>query len=105
MATKPRRYNVWVVSHKDEHYNKVVDRFNVSDLTSEENERENKTRKVIRPNVAEFPVSILYPEEVQQERANQLCTYLNRILEIQEEAVKQNTLLDFLKADATGVQK
>lgn len=94
-----RKFKVFNIKSRDT--GEIVE-YIVSDITEDELNREKKHNKTIRPDLAKFPVSHLYDAGTQLSRANQMCSYFNRIQEIQEEAVKNNTLLDFLKADATG---
>ena len=44
-----------------------------------------------------FKISGAYPQSEQQQRANEYCNYLNKIIDATEEAYSQNQLVDTLK--------
>lgn len=44
-----------------------------------------------------FKVGGTYPQAEQQQRANEYCAYLNKIVDATEEAYSQNQLVDTLK--------
>lgn len=85
----------------------------VTDITDDEFEREKKidskrniqqqytyaSNEQIRPRVATFPVSQLYPADDQKARAETLITYMNKITEAAEEAMSQTALMDVLMKD------
>jgi len=84
----------------------------VSDQTEEENEQERRlgkdrdvherwryhSQEEIRPRVATFPVSALYPSDEQERRANMLCDYLNKIRDAQVRAERDTAFVDLLTA-------
>jgi hypothetical protein len=103
-----RPYRTWFNKNND---TGLVNCWFVSDQTEEENEQERKLGKdrdvherwryhnqeEIRPRVATFPVSQLYPSDEQERRAKMLCDYLNRIREATEQAEKHAILIDAIK--------
>ena len=105
-----RQYQVWWSSGADE----VKKAWFVSDITDEEYELHRKKREKlrdldkikymgqesVRPRIATFPISELYPEEEQRQRARMLCDYLNKIQEAKEQAERDTAFIDVLKAGA-----
>lgn len=105
-----RQYQVWWSSGADE----VKKEFFVSDITDEEYELHKKNtenmgqrerlryvhQESVRPRVATFPISELYSEDEQRERARMLCDYLNKIQEAREQAERDTAFIDVLKAGA-----
>lgn len=56
----------------------------------------------IRPRVATFPVSALYDEETQRQRAEMLRDYMNKLNDAMEQAKAQTALIDLITAQAPG---
>jgi hypothetical protein len=110
-----REYNVWWTSGEDE----VKTGFFVSDITDEEYKLHKKKmeklrhldkiaykdQESVRPRIATFPISELYSEQEQRERARMLCDYLNKIQEAKERAERDTAFVDLLKAGAPVDQK
>lgn len=48
-------------------------------------------------DLVSFKVGGTYPQSEQQQRANEYCAYLNKIVDATEEAYSQNQLVDTLK--------
>lgn len=85
----------------------------VSDITDDEFAREQKIHEKrdynarlvyhcneqIRPRIATFPVSQLYPKEDQKARAQTLISYMNKITQAANEAMSQTALIDVLMKD------
>jgi hypothetical protein len=92
-----RKYKVWSSSNRIT--NEKIEYF-VTDITEDESKREEKLEKVIRPPVARFPISQLYPADEQSRRANMLCDYMNKILDVTNHAIEQTALIDILSASA-----
>ena len=106
-----RTYNIWAKADTDE----VKTEFFVTDITDEENQLNNKNlrrmsdrerlrylnQETVRPRVASFPISELYPEDEQRTRARMLCDYLNKIQEARERAERDTAFIDALTAGAT----
>ena len=109
-----REYQVWWSSGSDE----VKKAFFVSDITDEEYELHKKKveklrgldkieymgQESVRPRIATFPISELYAEEEQRQRARMLCDYLNKIQEAKEQAERDTAFIDVLKAGAGTAQ-
>lgn len=55
-----------------------------------------------RPTLMSFPVSILYPEEDQKQRAEEYAEYMNKIVCATMQAYENNNLLDILKGEDNG---
>jgi len=72
---------------------KKISAFQVADWLDDNEANIKPNRYGYRAPVAEFPVSMAHDEETQQERAHKLCDYLNSIIAAQEQAVKDNALL------------
>lgn len=51
-----------------------------------------------RPTLVSFPVSILYPADMQKQRAQAYAKFMNKINEATVTAYEQNSLIDILKA-------
>lgn len=99
-------------SSKDKETGEIT-AYYVTDITDDEFEREQRLdakRKIheqylyigneqIRPRVATFPVSQLYPAEDQKARAETLINYMNKITQAANEAMSQTALLDVLMKD------
>ena len=51
-----------------------------------------------RPKAIEFPISILYDEDIQERRAQDYRDYLNKLAEAAESAYNNNQLINILKA-------
>lgn len=108
-----RTYNIW--STRSSETNEITD-FWVSDITAEEHERSQKlyekltfneqvkhrSQEQIRPRIATFPVSELYSEEEQRNRARMLRDYLNKIQEAKERAESETAFIDVLTAGANN---
>ena len=62
-------------------------------------------QETVRPRIASFPISELYPEEEQMSRAKMLCDYLNKIQEARERAERDTVFVDLIKAGAPVDQK
>ena len=106
-----REYQVWWSSGPDE----VKKAFFVTDITDEEYQLHKKKveklrdldkiaymgQESVRPRIATFPISELYPEEEQRQRARMLCDYLNKIQEAKEQAERDTAFIDVLKAGAS----
>lgn len=107
-----RKYAVWHTTTSDD-----IDRiaeFFVSDQTSEESSKDHdwKTKQGLdvklrywaqertRPRVATFPVSALYDEETQRNRAKMLCDYMNKLNDAMEQAKAQTALIDLITSQA-----
>lgn len=56
----------------------------------------------IRPHLMTFPVSLLYPAEDQNQRAEEYAEYMNRIVEATQQAYENNNLMDILKGKGNG---
>ena len=109
-----REYQVWWSSGEDD----VKTAFFVSDITDEEYELHKKKveklrvldkiaykdQESVRPRIATFPISELYSEQEQRERARMLCDYLNKIQEAKEQAERDTVFIDVLKAGAGTAQ-
>jgi archaellum biogenesis ATPase FlaH len=107
-----RTYGIWHTRSSET--NEITD-FWVSDITAEEHERSQKlyekltyqeavkyrSQEFIRPRIATFPVSELYSEEEQRNRARMLRDYLNKIQEAKERAERDTAFIDVLTAGAT----
>lgn len=107
-----RKYIVWWTTYSDDP--DTIESFFVSDQTVEESEKDFNWRKNlplgdkvkylnqerIRPRVATFPVSALYDEETQRNRAKMLCDYMNKINDAMEQAKAQTALIDLISAQA-----
>lgn len=52
-----------------------------------------------RPKLATFPVCTMYDEELQRARAEQYCTYMNKIVKATKDAYEHNSLIDILKTE------
>lgn len=106
-----RKYDVWHTTSTDD---EVIVEFFVTDQTIEESDRDFKWKKNLdlasrvnymhqertRPRVATFPVSALYDEETQRNRAKMLCDYMNKINDAMEQAKAQTALIDLISAQA-----
>jgi len=55
-----------------------------------------------RPTLMSFPVSILYPQEDQKQRADEYVDYMNKIVEATHQAYENNNLMDVLKGENNG---
>ena len=111
-----REYNVWWSMGSNDEIKKA---FFVSDITDEEFELHKKKveklrhldkieyvgQESVRPRIATFPISELYSEQEQRERARMLCDYLNKIQEARERAERDTVFVDLLKAGAPVDQK
>ena len=109
-----REYQVWWSMGSDE----VKKAFFVSDITDKEYELHKKKmeklrhldkieymgQESVRPRIATFPISELYSEQEQRERARMLCDYLNKIQEAKEQAERDTAFIDVLKAGAGTAQ-
>ena len=110
-----REYQVWWSSGPDE----VKKAFFVTDITDEEYQLHKKKmeklrdldkieymgQESVRPRIATFPISELYSEQEQRERARMLCDYLNKIQEARERAERDTVFVDLIKAGAPVDQK
>ena len=110
-----REYNVWWSMGSDD----VIKAFFVTDITDEEHELHKKKveklrgldkieymgQESVRPRIATFPISELYSEQEQRERARMLCDYLNKIQEAKERAERDTVFVDLIKAGAPVDQK
>ena len=56
----------------------------------------------IRPALMTFPISLLYPKEDQDQRAQEYARYMNKIMEAMHQAYENNNLMDVLKGDNNG---
>lgn len=90
-----RKYRIWESKNAD---TGEVTLLWVTDITDEEQKREKKTGRSIRPEVARFPISQLYPLEEQQRRATMLRDYLNKIQEAKERAERDTAFVDLITA-------
>ena len=107
-----RTYSVWWTTDPDDADR--IEAFFVSDQTVEEAERDHvwkskrdlntkvkyMNQERIRPRVATFPVSALYDEETQRNRAKMLCDYMNKLNDAMEQAKAQTALIDLISAQA-----
>ena len=107
-----RKYAVWWTHLTDDPDR--IESFFVSDQTAEESEKDHEWKKKqdldtkvrhmnqerIRPRVATFPVSTLYDEETQRDRAKMLCDYMNKLNDAMEQAKAQTALIDLISAQA-----
>lgn len=107
-----RKYSVWWTTSADDA--DIIEAFFVSDQTVDESEKDHawkakadlNTRvkywqqERIRPRVATFPVSALYDEETQRQRAKMLCDYMNKLNDAMEQAKAQTALIDLITAQA-----
>lgn len=90
-----------------------IQTYYVTDMTDDEFEREQKLsmkrnlteqflyryNEQIRPRIATFPVSQLYTEDDQKQRAQVLCDYMNKITDAAKQAMSQTALMDVLMKD------
>jgi hypothetical protein len=86
----------------------------VSDITDEEYALEQtiaKSRELnerwryhyneeVRPRLATFQVSALHGADEQEEMARALCDFMNKVAVAQEQAIKQNSLVEVLTSKA-----
>lgn len=107
-----RKYSVWWTTNLDDP--DTIESFFVSDQTAEESEKDHAWKKKAdvntrvqywqqertRPRVATFPVSALYDEETQRQRAKMLCDYMNKLNDAMEQAKAQTALIDLITAQA-----
>lgn len=107
-----RKYAVWWTTNPDDE--DTIEAFFVSDQTVEESEKDHAWKKKsdlavrvkymgqerTRPRVATFPVSALYDEETQRDRAKMLCDYMNKLNDAMEQAKAQTALIDLISAQA-----
>ena len=107
-----RKYSVWWTTLSDDP--DTVEAFFVSDQTTEESAKDHEWKRKqtlenrvkywsqerIRPRVATFPVSALYDEETQRQRAKMLCDYMNKLNDAMEQARAQTALIDLITAQA-----
>ena len=107
-----RKYSVWWTTNADDP--DIIEAFFVSDQYQEESEKDHEWKKRqplenklkywsqerIRPRVATFPVSALYDEETQRQRAKMLCDYMNKLNDAMEQARAQTALIDLITAQA-----
>ena len=107
-----RKYSVWWTTLTDDP--DTVESFFVSDQYQEESEKDHEWKKKqtvdtrvkylsqerTRPRVATFPVSALYDEETQRQRAKMLCDYMNKLNDAMEQARAQTALIDLITAQA-----
>lgn len=56
----------------------------------------------LRPQLMTLPVSILYPEEDQKQRAEEYVEYMNKIVYATMQAYENNNLMDVLKGNSNG---
>ncbi len=68
-----------------------IERFFVTDAKDDKELSE-------RPHAAEFPISEMHYEEMQRQRAQDYCDYLNKLVEAAESAYNNNQLVNILKA-------
>lgn len=108
-----RKYTVWWTTDPDNR--DEIESFFVSDQTVEESEKDHAWKKKadlntrvqywqqerIRPRVATFPISALYDEETQRNRAIMLCDYMNKLNDAMELAKSQTALIDILTAQSS----
>lgn len=85
----------------------------ITDITDDELALENKRvngqsltafgsqNDYYRPRVATFPVSHLYDDATQAQRAKMLADYLNKIQEVTEKAIRNTTLIDIMSINNT----
>ena len=90
-----RKFQVWTYSSNS---TGRVTKYTVGDCNDEESKFEQKNNTVVRPDVAEFPVSQLHAADEQKHRAYILKDYLNKIEEAKQQAVEQTALVDLLSA-------
>jgi len=55
-----------------------------------------------RPTLMSFPISILYPQEDQKQRADEYAEYMNKIVDATQQAYENNNLMDILKGKENG---
>lgn len=56
----------------------------------------------LRPQLMTFPISILYAEEDQRQRAEEYAEYMNKIVDATLQAYENNNLMDLLKGNDNG---
>lgn len=56
----------------------------------------------LRPQLMSLPVSILYPEEDQKQRAEEYAEFMNKIVEATHQAYENNNLMEVLKGNSNG---
>jgi hypothetical protein len=56
----------------------------------------------LRPQLISFPVSVLYPEQDQEQRAQEYADYMNKIVCATMQAYENNNLMDILKEKSNG---
>ena len=56
----------------------------------------------LRPQLMNLPVSLLYPEDDQKQRAEEYAEYMNKIVNAMHQAYDNNNLMDVLKGDSNG---
>lgn len=105
-----RTYRV-VTTYHDEDPD-IILAFGVTDISDAEFEREKrlkakrtsgelikfKNQEEIRPRLATFEVSGLYGQDEQNNRAWELCDYMNKMRRAMDDAVSQHSLMDVLTA-------
>lgn len=108
-----------VVTTFDKDSPEVITAFGVTDMSDKEFDREQrlkskrngsdifkyKNQEEVRPRLATFEVSGLYGQEEQEERAWELCRFMNKMQDSINEAVSQHSLMDVLTAGAAGYSK
>lgn len=89
------RVRTYKVAHtRDEETNEML-KFFVTDVHDNEELKKGK-----RPDLAIFPVTQLYDEDEQRQRAEHYCEYLNKIQEAKQTAYNGALLFDtIIKAD------
>lgn len=69
----------------------VVARYFVTDANPNNKEEINT-----RPHAAEFPISVMYDQDLQEKRAEAFCDFMNKLEEAKKVAYDQVHLVDML---------
>lgn len=109
-----------LITSRDNEGNGDIVAYGVTDITDEEVERElrlsrrrdsiNEKAKYlhqeeVRGRVATFQVSSLHGREEQEQRAQALCDYMNRVQQSYDQALAQNSLLSVLTSKDAKYKK
>ena len=86
----PRKYRV--VTYIQER-SKAVSELHVSDAELDSEETTLGSARYRKPHVI-FPVSERYDEEIQREFAQKIADHLNKVIEVQQEAVAHAKLME-----------
>lgn len=91
------RVRTYKVAHSRDTETNDIFKFFVTDVHNDEELKKGK-----RPDIAVFPVTQLYDEEEQRQRAEHYCDYLNKIQEAKQTAYNGALLFDTIrKAEET----